>query len=293
MNTYSQQDLKRLQTYQIDMLRQFVKICEKYKINYFVIYGTAIGCVRHKGFIPWDDDVDVGMLWDDYQKLRLVSPSEWGESMVLCDPSDANESMVLPYPRLYMKDTVFIPESFASMKERKRNNTGIRYDGIYLDIMIYRRFTSPKTIKRIKTSVIILRKAYQYAKKGKKTGAETGLKRKTIAILENIYNTAVNLLFKSPEQKIWNRYVNLFENKGSFITTLDYPFYNNPEKSMFAEKDLFPLMEMPFEDFTVKMINGYDQNLHNIYGDYMSLPAEDERTNHKPAVLELGKTSRC
>ena len=96
MAEYSPEVLKQLQNVEVDMLEIFVRICEKYDIKYFAIYGTAIGCIRHQGFIPWDDDIDVGMLWEDYKKLRAVPKEEWGDSVILCDPSDDNEDHYFP-----------------------------------------------------------------------------------------------------------------------------------------------------------------------------------------------------
>ena len=61
MAEYSPEVLKQLQNTEVDMLEVLVRICEKYDIKYFAIYGTAIGCIRHQGFIPWDDDVDVAL----------------------------------------------------------------------------------------------------------------------------------------------------------------------------------------------------------------------------------------
>ena len=66
---YDEIVLKKLHGVQVEMLHDFAQVCEKYKLPYFAVYGTAIGAVRHAGFIPWDDDIDVGMLRVDYDKF--------------------------------------------------------------------------------------------------------------------------------------------------------------------------------------------------------------------------------
>ena len=66
---YDETVLKKLHGVQVEMLHDFAQVCEKYKLPYFAVYGTAIGAVRHAGFIPWDDDIDVGMLRVDYDKF--------------------------------------------------------------------------------------------------------------------------------------------------------------------------------------------------------------------------------
>ena len=73
---YKPEELERLKKTEMEVLAAFIEICEKHDLPYFVNGGTAIGAVRHQGFIPWDDDMDVGMLRDDYEKFLQVAPGE-------------------------------------------------------------------------------------------------------------------------------------------------------------------------------------------------------------------------
>ena len=63
------EQMNHLKEVELDLLQQFVKVCDKLELNYFIVQGTLIGAVRHKGFIPWDDDIDVGMRRNDYEIL--------------------------------------------------------------------------------------------------------------------------------------------------------------------------------------------------------------------------------
>ena len=67
--SYDPEILKQLHQVQVEILKDFSSVCEKYSLPYFAVYGTAIGAVRHGGFIPWDDDIDIGMLREDYDKV--------------------------------------------------------------------------------------------------------------------------------------------------------------------------------------------------------------------------------
>lgn len=67
---------KKIWNIELDMLKLLDDICKKYSLKYFVAYGTLLGAVRHKGFVPWDDDIDVFMLRDDYNKLARIAPAE-------------------------------------------------------------------------------------------------------------------------------------------------------------------------------------------------------------------------
>ena len=66
---YDEEILKKIKETEKEILLKFVSICEKYNLNYFVVFGTLLGTIRHKGFIPWDDDIDVGMLRKDYESF--------------------------------------------------------------------------------------------------------------------------------------------------------------------------------------------------------------------------------
>ena len=69
---YNPEVLEKLNRVQISIISDFVKVCDKYDLKYFAVYGTALGAIRHKGFIPWDDDVDVAMLREDYDRFCSV-----------------------------------------------------------------------------------------------------------------------------------------------------------------------------------------------------------------------------
>lgn len=74
---YNNEELKKLQVLEKNMLKDIIEFCKKNKIEYFIIGGTALGAVRHKGFIPWDDDIDIGMPRKDYNKFLLLAYKEW------------------------------------------------------------------------------------------------------------------------------------------------------------------------------------------------------------------------
>ncbi|MDZ5038441.1 LicD family protein, partial [Clostridium perfringens] len=72
-------EIKRLQEYEIEMLKTVDRICKKNNIKYYLTWGSALGAIRHGGFIPWDDDIDISMTWDDYKKFEEIAQSELGD----------------------------------------------------------------------------------------------------------------------------------------------------------------------------------------------------------------------
>ena len=83
---YEKEVLDKLHRVQVEILRDFDAVCEKHQLHYFAVYGTAIGAVRHGGFIPWDDDVDVAMLREDYEKFLQTLPGGDGRTVSADDP---------------------------------------------------------------------------------------------------------------------------------------------------------------------------------------------------------------
>lgn len=284
---YTEESLRRLQSEEVFILKRFAEICEKYNIGYFVFGGTAIGAVRHGGFIPWDDDTDVAMLWEDYLKLRDVPSEEWGKNLLLCDPGDPNETHAFPYPRIYKTDTIFVPESFGYLKQRKKNNTGKYCKGVWLDIWIYHRFNSLEEIAEVQKKARIYAKEYLYSKMGKDLSAEKGLKRKLLGIAQNMYNIFSNVAFRDPEIRALNNYLGLFKNAGEIATVMDYPYQDWPMRSVMNMDDIFPLKDISFEGITLKMPNNNHKLLTNMYDDYMKIPPVEQRVTHEPEELEF------
>ena len=68
---------KKLWAVELDLLNEFKRVCKEYGIRYYAVGGTLIGAARHNGFIPWDDDIDVAMMWDDFKKFMEIAPYEF------------------------------------------------------------------------------------------------------------------------------------------------------------------------------------------------------------------------
>ena len=101
--------VKKVQQTQLTMLNEFDRICKKNELNYFFTGGTLLGAVRHKGFIPWDDDIDVGMLRKDFNKFIKCCKKDLGDDYILESYHTSNKSWRL-YMKIRLKDTIFIQE---------------------------------------------------------------------------------------------------------------------------------------------------------------------------------------
>ena len=120
-------DLRRLQLVQLELLDELDRVCRKNGIPYMLDGGTMIGAVRHKGFIPWDDDIDVAMLREDYERLKGVQ-SDFDSGKCFFQDDSTDPEYRWGYGKLRRKGTSFIRLGQEHLKQK---------DGVFIDIFHY------------------------------------------------------------------------------------------------------------------------------------------------------------
>ncbi|MFI3254577.1 MAG: LicD family protein [Eubacteriales bacterium] len=116
--------LRKLQLCELEILREFVRICTKYELRYFLVGGTLLGAVRHQGFIPWDDDIDVAMLREDYDEFAKIAQVEFGETYFYQD-YNTDPHYFLSYAKIRKNGTEVYEERFKNSQFHK---------GVFIDI---------------------------------------------------------------------------------------------------------------------------------------------------------------
>ena len=250
-------DIRKLQLYGLEILKEVDKFCKKNNIKYSLGEGTLLGAVRHKGFIPWDDDVDIYMTRENFDKFVSTFKSK----NFRVEYFNTLKIYWLPFAKVRMlKKTRF----YTPAIEKICDYTGPRIDVLPLDFVP--NFSSKeqdKQGKKIKFWKMILRnKCYPLHKKKK---LHQYLPAPIAKMLP--YKFIVNRI---------NYWLKKFDNN-------TYEYVVNSSGDYNVRKETFPkyyfdeLMDMKFEDGKFPISKYYDKILSSIYGDYMTLPKEEDR----------------
>lgn len=254
-------ELRKLQLLQLEIAKEIKRICDKNKIQYFIEGGTLLGAVRHKGFIPWDDDLDIGMLASEHEKFLKIAPEQLDKRFFLqTDFTDPSYGCV--FSKVKMKHT--------HMHEKLTEGLKID-DGIFVDIFPY----DPASKKNSVGSLHLLKLRLMGKMKMLKSGYNLN------AITKNPVGKLVNSIFKFyPVSK--KRLMALIKREIALADCKDRSFYVSRD-GMFRGTFVFPktlfknMVELPFEDTTFKAPAGYHEYLIHAYGEYMKYPPEEER----------------
>lgn len=260
LNEYLERHRRAIQLKQVDILREIHRLCLRHKIDYWLDGGTALGAVRHGGFIPWDDDIDIAMRLEDIPRFINAARQELPPHLMIQTP-ETDPSVRLPIYKVRDLNS-FIVE-FADDFTRPNNK------GLYVDIfpmMPYPSF-SRKFVKRVT-------KGYCRAN--------------AILQAQHCYSwRACAELFYFGLKRFWCKTQwcvgGLFKRKDEFYSnTLN----NNGYGIMHRRDSIFPVKEIDFEGEKFLGPANPDAYLTDLYRDYMQLPPEDKRKGHAVFYLE-------
>lgn len=257
--------MEKLKLIELDIMDAFDRVCRLNHINYTLAYGTLIGAVRHKGFIPWDDDIDVVMLREDYEKFRSIAAEQLDDRFYFVDLRD-NENYALGTGKIMARDTL--------MKELELQGTDAPC-GVFIDI-VPADFTVndlDERQKQYKKSNFI--GSLLYAKCGYHF-ERAGLKKKLYAVASFFIRLLPKSLLVSLYMKNTLKY-NGTENN-TLVTMLT--FGDGIKNGKHYRKWFDEYIDIEFEGRKYKSIKNYDAMLKAVFGDYMTLPPEEARIPH-------------
>lgn len=276
---YDHNVLRKLQDMELDILKDFCELCEKNKINYFGVGGTSIGAVRHGGFIPWDDDIDIGMLRKDYDKFLCIASKEMGEKYSLLN-AEIDSAYPLMSTRLMLKNTEFREECFKNLPCEM---------GVFLDLYCFDNISN----NQIKMKVEGFR-AWFWGKLMVLCAVDEpvlyidGWKKTTVLFICKLVHKTFKCMNITPElfykraKKIITKYKKYRTNRVAYF------FDPAPYTSIINVSDILPTKKMRYGELIVRFPNNIENYLEKRYGDYMKMPSEDKRHNHPPYKLDFG-----
>lgn len=278
---YDPDTLKRLQRTELGILTAIDGVCKKHGIQYFLDSGTALGAVRHQGFIPWDDDSDIGMLRPDYDRFMEIAQDELGDDFVVSSPR-TNDRQAALSGKVWAADTVFETQEYR--------DAGLK-SGIFVDVFPYDVLNKDPEIAKKQISLGSRWQKVSYIYHSPSIGfSGKGLKEKASAVLCRMMHYASKPFIS---QSMILRHFDKAVSLGQDNPSNDYVGLSYPCANPFPRDMLLPAREAVFEGRSFPVPNETIAYLENIYGpDWNVLPPEEERKNHAPLVLEFAEGSR-
>lgn len=262
MKEISLEEIKRIQ---LEMMSRLHSFCEKNGLTYFLTGGTLLGAIRHKGYIPWDDDIDILMPRYDYQVLMDTFNSKVGDENLQVVDIYKDDKYLMPYGKLIRLDTV-VKENVAS-----DYISGVWIDIFPLDNMsdeyrtaaaLFKNVRKYRNILSVKNIVYDTKRSF-----GKNVILELG-KVLTIPYSRSKVIKKIDSLSRKYENDKMSKYV-------CVVSVGTYGIKEIVESSNYLDR-----IDVEFENCVFKAPSGYDKILTHLYGDYMQLPPEEKRVTH-------------
>lgn len=251
------QSVKQVQQKILDVMKYIDKLCRENEITYYIMGGTALGAVRHGGFIPWDDDLDIFMTPDQYEKFKDSFEKEHSDQFVLQEWRTTDR--YLEYAKVRMNGTTFIEHSFKDRKDL--------HQGIYVDIMILHKVPENKLIQKL---------VYYESK----FVTLYGLSQRNWVPKSRIQSVALKMIKVLPSQWMDHVFYKRIYKYDSMTSGYEYCYWITPAKfrnGLFDASFFSEPVDIPFEDTVLLGSKRIKEYLKYRYGDYMKLPSEKAR----------------
>ncbi len=269
-------ELRKLQLCELKIMERFAEICDKNGLRYFLMGGTFLGAVRHKGFIPWDDDIDVGMPREDYDRFCDLVDDALPESYVFRNFTKGNE-MTIYYSRI--EDSSFVIRDFSA------NINRIRY--AWIDIFPLDGMPNNGVLRNIHKFVLLSCKlALQYSNFSTVVNQDLPGRRGLEKVLIGVGNLIKPERFFNTQDCLWKLDKALrkyrYADSNQVVNFLGaYKF-----REMFPKEIYEKTADYEFEGKRYCAPADYDKVLSQMYGDYMTPPPDADKYKHHIEVIE-------
>ena len=272
---------RKLKNVLTSMLYDLQTRCEQNKITPFLVYGSALGAYRHKGFIPWDDDVDVAMTREDWNRFKTIFEEVFSDKYELEGPNYGNKDSSAAWGKIFLKGTRYVELIYLNTPYNK---------GIFIDVFIIDGLADNKLLRTFDYSIA---RGMRFI--GNSKVFYTYPSDLLNEIMSSSWNTKVYLwlrktigfLFSWISHKKW---ICLYDRFVSRHTKSKYTIMNY-EHAITERNAWFPVRKIPFETILANVPHDIESYLTSAYGPtYMELPPENKRTQHYCVELDFGET---
>ena len=267
--------LERVKRIEMNIMREIDRICRENDINYFLVGGSLLGAIRHKGFIPWDDDIDIGMLREDFEKFRRICPQLLASHLSYQSFTDEPTSHYI-FDKVRLKDTYF--------STKFSNRFSDIENGIFIDILVYDKTANSQALQKFHIrSIQFFRRLINIRWVGK---ARRGIHYMASKIMLPIMKQIPFFTY----HRFFERALRMFDFKKNSKYLID-GVGQNLEKGPFPKEWFEELIDVQYEDMVFKAPKAYDAYLRHWYGNrYMELlPLSSRNSGHALSRLDLGK----
>lgn len=256
---------------ELEILDEIDRLCRENGLRYSLAYGTLLGAIRHHGFIPWDDDIDIMMPREDYDRLKSI----WGEK--------AKDGFI------YMDETMYRDYANNFAKVRKDHTTFLQFEnertcsyhtGFFVDIFPADRLAPGRIARKVQYAEFALNLLYNRSYTSGANGARHYAEKFLLGVVP-----------KRSHQKLSNA-LGRHSRRWNDDSSAQIVFANDPTAlTRYYPPDLFDhLIRVPFQGKEYSVFREYDAVLRLRYGDYMQLPPEEERVwRHHPIIVDFEK----
>ncbi len=254
-------ELNKIQKIELDILKEVDQLCREHNIKYFVIGGTMLGAVRHKGFIPWDDDIDIGMLREDYEAFLDIAEKELASPYKLLTYRNSNSH------HYYFSHVVN-----KNYSVRRLGSIDRRVENVWIDVYPIDKFPSNKLAQNYFFLVLqFYRFMYHLGFFEQINLARPGrpfYQRIILFVLKKVYKI-INIDGAYWRSKLDRQLKRLNENNGDcFINFIGM----QGKRELFKKAVFFPTNQYVFEDMVVEGPRDYENYLSQLYGDWKKPP---------------------
>lgn len=276
------QKLHQIQEIELKILRELDRICEKYNLHYSLSGGTLLGAIRHKDFIPWDDDIDIDLKRDDFNKLIQVLPDELGDEFEFLNYDSYGEYFCDFIPRIFYKNSKAV-NSFSTDGGKNNFANDERMNRIFIELYCLHDTDSSKVKKQIFKVKTIYGMAMAHRLIPTDSSKYSALQKAQVKVLTTV----------GKRMKMKTLY-NMYEKCVNSVTTGTGDLYFKPSVPLpVQERNVFPksffdsYTRVPIRDDTAMAPAEYIKVLEYLYTNWQDLPGEKDR---HPGHFELLKT---